>query len=253
MRIWALADLHLTLSHPEKDMAAFGPVWNDYQRRMAEAWDRLVAPEDIICIPGDISWAQKLEDALIDLAWIAARPGIKVMIKGNHDHWWTGIAKVRRILPPNSYAIQHDSVVINNVAFCGTRLWDSPSFDFNGYVNMRPSLVEPKAAAKIPSPEETTHIYERELGRLEASLKSLPKDANLRIALTHYPPLSATLEPSAASALFEQHGIRHVLFGHLHSLYPNLQLFGTRNGITYHLVAADAIDFTPQLIAEIPS
>ena len=87
MRIWALSDLHLALGL-DKPMDIFGDHWQNHAERMALAWDERVAPHDLVLSPGDFSWAQKQHEVAPDFAWLAARPGHKVLIKGNHDYWW---------------------------------------------------------------------------------------------------------------------------------------------------------------------
>src|SRR5690348_14172418 len=97
-RVFALADLHLS-SSGAKPMAVFGAIWSDHAGRMAAAWDETVGPGDVVLLPGDLSWARNLDEAREDLAWIGARPGAKVLLRGNHDSWWASVSKVRRALP----------------------------------------------------------------------------------------------------------------------------------------------------------
>ena len=105
MNIWAIADLHLAFGDPKKDMGVFGPSWEGYAEKIRTHWVSLVAPQDLVLIPGDISWAMDLQTARTDLEWIDALPGTKVMIKGNHDYWWSSLSKVRVMLPPNIHII----------------------------------------------------------------------------------------------------------------------------------------------------
>ena len=108
MKIWAIGDLHLAISTPGKEMDFFGRSWVDYTRKIEERWRAVVQPEDLVLVPGDISWALKLQGALIDLAWIDALPGTKLIVRGNHDLWWGSITQVRGTLPPSLHALQHD-------------------------------------------------------------------------------------------------------------------------------------------------
>jgi len=96
MAVWAIADLHLALGIPEKKMDAFGEPWIDYTDKIAQNWNQLIDKDDLVLIPGDISWAMRTEDAKIDLDWIHALPGTKVMLRGNHDHWWSSLSKVEQ-------------------------------------------------------------------------------------------------------------------------------------------------------------
>lgn len=239
MTVFAIADLHLSVSVPEKDMKVFGPKWTHYMERIADHWNALVKDKDLVLIPGDISWAMKLEEAIKDLEWIEALPGTKVMIRGNHDYWWSSPSKVRSILPPSIHIIHNDAFDFEGISIAGTRFWDSPEFDFLHYVNadLSPQPVDEK-------------IFRRELGRLELSLKSLNRQAKKRIVMTHYPPISADLKSSSVSQLLEDYHVDYCLFGHLHNLKEGLNLFGEKNGVHYMLTAADYLDFCPRKVFE---
>ena len=240
--IWALSDPHLSFGTPNKKMDLFGPEWAHHDQKMQAAWDSSVAPNDIVLIPGDISWAMRIDDALPDLQWIADRPGIKVLIRGNHDYWWSSPSKVRKALPQGMFIIQNDAVCFDGAAIGGARLWDSPEFNFSEIIDIKPSLqpVEPHEEVKDEG------ILDRELHRLELSLQAIPKDAPFKIALTHYPPIGTALAPTRASAIFEKYGIDLVVFGHLHSLKKNLPpLFGSARGVQYVLSSCDYLNFIP--------
>lgn len=224
MNLFAIADLHLALSVPEKDMGVFGPHWSGYMEKMATSWKEVVAPEDLILIPGDISWATDLEDARKDLAWIGALPGTKVMIRGNHDYWWGSLKKVRGLCPPSIYPLHHTACTFGEVTIAGTRLWDGPDFS---------------------SDPEDQKIYKRELGRLELACQALDPKARWRIVMTHYPPLTPDLADSPASAILERYRIDLCVFGHLHNLEPHAPLFGQKNGVRYLLTSSDYLGFLP--------
>src|SRR4029077_20470111 len=113
MHIWAIGDLHLSFGCKSKEMHVFGESWLDHHEKIRTVWDSVVAPDDLVLIPGDISWAMHIEEAMADLEWIDKRPGFKVMIKGNHDYWWHAIGKVRKALPKSIHAIYNDAFVYN--------------------------------------------------------------------------------------------------------------------------------------------
>lgn len=239
MNIFAIGDLHLSFGVPGKDMAVFGSNWKDHYNTIAAHWDLVVSKDDLVLLPGDISWAMKSEDVAKDLAWIEERPGIKIMIRGNHDYWWDTIQKVRKILPPSIRAIGNDALSINGVSIGGTRLWDSSEYNFAPYIDMRPNTVQKEEVLA----HDDDKIFVREIGRLKMSLQAMDKSAQTKIILTHYPPIGADLSSSIASQLFEDFGVNHVVFGHLHSLKPDLSMFGSKNGVHYHLVSADYLHF----------
>lgn len=244
MTIWAIGDLHLALAIPDKRMDAFGEPWIDYTRKIEENWKKVVGPDDLVLIPGDISWAMTIEEVVPDLEWIHSLPGTKVILRGNHDYWWTSLSKVEKVLPSSIHLVQNNSLLWNDVAIGGTRLWDTPEYAFKQYIN----YTENPRAKKLAAPEdprEAEKIFLRELGRLELSLKSMNPKAKRRIAMTHYAPIGADLADSRTSAILEKYRIDTCVFGHLHNVKPNALPFGEHNGVKYILTSADYIDFNP--------
>lgn len=255
MIIWAIADLHLALGIPEKQMDFFGEPWVDYTNKISENWKKCIHEDDLVLIPGDISWAKETDEAKIDLEWIHSLPGTKVILKGNHDYWWASVSKVQKILPPSIHLIQNNVFNKGPVTIGGTRLWDSPEYQFSQFIdyapNPRAKILEPeKESEKIEADQK---IFIKELGRLELSLKQLNPKAHIRIALTHYPPIGADLSPSQVSAILEKHQIQHCIFGHLHNVRKGIDLFGKARGIHYHLTSCDYLQFQPKKIAVIDS
>lgn len=243
MSIFALADLHLALGLPEKKMDVFGEPWVNYTDKIETAWKQVIHNEDLVLVAGDISWGSTPEEAKIDLDWIDSLPGTKVLIKGNHDYWWSSLSKAQKVLPPSLHLIQNNAFQWNNVAIAGTRLWDTSEYNFDHCIHYMPN---PKANINthIPTLEESERIFTRELTRLEASLKCMNQNADIKIAMTHYPPISTSLEPSKASQILEKYHVQYCVFGHLHNVIKGTQ-FGNRNGIEYLLTAADFLNFTP--------
>lgn len=244
MHVWSLADLHLSFGVPEKSMEIFGPEWENYAEKIRSQWLEMIAPEDLVLIPGDISWAMSLEVALVDLKWIDQLPGTKLLIKGNHDYWWSSLSKVREALPPSIHVIQNDAFTFQGVSVAGTRLWDTEAYSFDHLI----AFKERPISKEKESDRDREKIFTRELSRLELSLKALDSKAPLRIAMTHYPPIGTDLAPSKVSELLEAYGVQLCVFGHLHSIKKELQgkeLFGTARGVCYHLVSGDFLGFTP--------
>lgn len=243
MHIWAIGDLHLSFGVPDKSMAVFGPNWEKHAEKIASHWKKLIHPEDLVLIPGDISWAMKPEDAVADLNWIDALPGTKVMIKGNHDFWWGSLKKLKEILPPSIHLVQNNAFHFNEVAIGGARLWDTPEYAFSEFIEFQEN---PREKKKDPVQQELNqNIFNRELERLKLSLKELNPEAKLRIAMTHYPPISHDLKPSRAAQILEEHNVDICVFGHLHNIKENASLFGEKNGIRYLLTSCDFLGFKP--------
>ncbi|MEZ4510194.1 MAG: metallophosphoesterase [Eubacteriales bacterium] len=226
MQIYAIADLHLSLTS-EKPMDVFGEAWRDHAEKLERNWRERVQADDLVLIPGDISWAMQLEAALPDLSFIGNLPGKKILLKGNHDYWWSAIGRVRARLPAGMRAIQNDSIVENGVGICGTRGWLCPgSNNFDA---------------------DDQKIYLRELDRLTLSLNSLPQ-VETKIAMLHFPPFADKDKDSGFTERLEAAGVQIAIYGHLHGDAHRNAFEGERNGVVYHCVAADKLDFAPKLI-----
>ncbi|MBA3603856.1 MAG: metallophosphoesterase, partial [Parachlamydiaceae bacterium] len=137
MAVWAIADLHLSFGVPNKTMDIFGSQWVNHTERVKANWKALIAPEDLVLIPGDISWAMTPEQAKIDLDWIAELPGTKLLLRGNHDYWWASLKQIEKVLPPSMYLIQNNAFFWNEFAIGGARLWDTDEFCFDAYIEYR--------------------------------------------------------------------------------------------------------------------
>ena len=226
MRIYAIADLHLSLTS-EKPMDVFGEAWRGHAEKLEQNWRERVQEDDLVLIPGDISWAMQLGAALPDLSFIGNLPGKKILLKGNHDYWWSAIGRVRSNLPAGMRALQNDSIVESGIGVCGSRGWLCPgSSNFSA---------------------EDQKIYLRELDRLSLSLASLPA-VETKIAMLHFPPFADKEKGSGFTERLEAAGVQIAVYGHLHGEANRYAFEGERNGIYYHCVAADKLDFLPKLI-----
>jgi len=230
-RLFAIADLHLS-GTGHKPMDVFGELWRDHDRRIAAAWDAAVGPEDVVLLPGDLSWARDLDEARPDLAWIGARPGRKLLLRGNHDGWWTTARKVRAALPPACEILQNDALEAGDWVVLGSRGWTDPA--------------SPEAEAG------DERVFRRELERLRRSVADA--DARLgrerpRLAMLHYPPWLVGLEPTEVVGVLEAARVRLCVYGHLHGDDHRRAVTGTHRGIEFHFVAADAIGFAPVEVA----
>lgn len=243
--VWAIADLHLSLSTPEKSMSHFGPKWERYTERIEDHWRASIGQSDLVAIAGDISWAMRLDSARADFQWLDSLPGTKILLRGNHDYWWATSAQMGKKLPPSCRALTGPALQIGPVAFAGSRLWQSREISCD-------ELFEPGSANLSDDLEESRHreLFERELRRLERSLQTLPQSASHKIALTHFPPIGPQLNSTRASRLLEKWGVDWALFGHLHGARRDLPAFGVKNGVHYALTSADFLNFAPRKLFE---
>ena len=236
MRIWAISDLHLSFGS-NKPMDIFGDGWKDHPARIEKAWRERVAPDDWVLMGGDLSWALKIDEALPDLDFVHQLPGEKLMIKGNHAHWWQSRSKVRKVLPPSIRILQNDSFVLpDGTCVVGTRGWNPPG--------------------RVEGPdgeysEQDRKVYEREVHRLGLSIEHGRKQDYDRLwAMIHYPPVYSFGLVTDFVPLLEEAGVEKCIYGHLHGRDLRSGFEGVRNGIEYHLVSVDHVDMTPQLMRE---
>ena len=228
MKIFAVSDLHLSINNP-KPMDIFGEVWNNYLDEISAFWEKNVTDDDIVLIAGDISWAMTLENVKPDLEYLGKFKGIKVLLRGNHDYWWHSISALRNILPYNMYAVQNDCLRFGDLLVCGSRGWTTP---------------EPGGTQTA----EDKKIYDREIIRMRLSLETMAKmrgENDKVIVMTHYPPFNSKFEPSPFTALFEEFGVKTVVYGHLHGKNVRAKLTLEKNGVTYYLTSCDMISNTP--------
>ncbi len=233
MPVFAIGDLHLP-GHDEKPMDVFGHRWERHFELVCENWTRLVQADDIVLIPGDISWAMQLSDALDDLNAIAALPGRKVLLRGNHDYWWSSISRLREHLPQGMYALQNDAMLLDDIVICGTRGWTIPTAAWEGK-------------------DTDVKIYQRELIRLRLSLQQGQKLADGRplVCMMHFPPVLGDLSPTGFSELLEEYAAHTVVYGHLHGAAIANGFGGMLRGVRYELVSCDALSCVPKRLVSL--
>jgi len=240
VKIFAIADLHLALGTPEKAMDPFGPVWKNHPKPLEVWWKANIGPDDLILIPGDISWAKKLDEAFTDLAWLDSMPGQKVLLQGNHDYWWSSLKKLKELPFKTLHFIQNNTLRFGDIVIGGSRLWDTHEYSFPGE---KVEVAGVKMHEKKFDPEEQERIFVRELGRLRESLKQMGEGR--KIVLTHYPPIGKDLKPSRASEIIAESGASLCLFGHLHHVPLGSLPFGKAQGVEYRLISFDYLNGIP--------
>ena len=227
MALYAIGDLHLCLGAP-KPMDVFGGNWIGYMDKLRQGMS-VIRPEDTTVLLGDLSWALDLAGAQADFSFIDAIPGRKIILKGNHDYWWSTASKFYKFCGENGFSNQW---ILNNnhyeydgYAICGTRGW----------------FFEEERSG-----EHDEKVFKRELMRLEASLKSagdLPK-----LVFLHYPPRYKGYECTEILQLLQQYDVRRCFYGHLHGASHGLAQEGLWDGVDFKLVAADKLNFVPHLV-----
>ena len=223
MSVWVMADLHLSFGTNKPMDNFFG--WKDYVSKIEASWKEQIKPEDTVVIPGDFSWGLGFDEALPDFKFVDALPGRKIVMKGNHDYWWTTRTKAEKFFKENgitTFEILHNnSVLAEDLALCGTRGW-----------------------VFMPNEEHDHKISEREALRLRLSLEDSKRfpDAE-KIVFLHYPPVYANeMVPNIISVL-KEYGIRKVYYGHLHGASRSLANEGEYMGIEFKLISAAHLGF----------
>lgn len=224
MALYAIGDLHLSLG-TNKPMDVFGGAWVGYVEKLRQGVS-VIRPEDTTVLVGDLSWAMNLNQAYQDFSWIDAIPGRKIIVKGNHDYWWSTAAKFYKFC--EQYGFKDQWILNNNFyeydgyALCGTRGW---------FFEEDRSGVHDKK------------VFDRELQRLETSLKAagdMPK-----LTFLHYPPKYRGYDCHEIIALLKKYEVKKCYYGHLHGASHKLAIEGLWDGIEYKLVSADRLDFHP--------
>ena len=224
MALYAIGDLHLCLG-AYKPMDVFGGAWKGYMEKLEEKL-KVIGPDDTTVLLGDLSWALSLDEAVADFSFINKIPGRKIIIKGNHDYWWSTASKFYQFCNDhnfeNLWILNNNHYTYGDYAICGTRGW---------------FFEEEK------SKEHDEKVFKRELIRLETSLQSagdLPK-----IVFLHYPPRYSGYTCQPILDLLQRYDVRSCYYGHLHSASHGLAVEGLWDGVYYRLVSADKLDFSP--------
>ncbi len=223
MSIFVIGDLHLSFS-TDKPMDIFGDNWKDHYKKIKKDWIEKVKEDDLILIAGDTSWAINLEEADIDFKWIDNLPGKKIVIKGNHDYWWTTLKKMNGLYDSIKF-INNNYYEYNGIGICGSRGWICPrDAEFT---------------------EHDMKIYNREISRMETSIKKA-KAAGIEeiLVMMHYPPTNDKHEESKFTELFDKEKIKNVFYGHLHTeLSFKAGIKGKYNETNYYLTSCDYLKF----------
>ncbi|MDD7221423.1 MAG: metallophosphoesterase [Oscillospiraceae bacterium] len=228
MALYVLGDPHLSF-RSQKPMDIFGGAWNGYVDKLREGLS-ILREEDTIVLAGDISWGMSLEESTEDFAFLDAFPGRKLIVKGNHDYWWTTANKTYRFWEEHGFKtlnlLHNNCYEYGGYALCGTRGWFLDE-DKNGH---------------------NQKVFNRELLRLETSLKAAGEKPKL--VFLHYPPLYQGYSCPEILNLLEQYQVRACYYGHLHGGSHRLALEGMHGSVDYHLVAGDYLGFHPLKICE---
>ena len=246
MRLFAIGDTHLP-SERKKDMDRFG--WTDHPAPLQRAWDAMVTDEDAIIVAGDISWATRPSEVMDDLAWLNARPGKKVLLRGNHDFWWgDSTSKLKKLFEPfKSFVgfIQNSAVEVGPYLIAGSRLWTAPE-------------APPMPGGEMGDVVQKPDYIVRETNRLQLSIddakerESKAASPKVRVCAVHFPPLYSNGLETAFSRTLEAWQPKVCVYGHLHGPGIGAGFVGDHGGVQYVLASCDAAQFKPVLLHDLP-
>ena len=235
MSIYTIGDLHLSF-HENKPMDIFGENWKGHEEKIKKDWINKVKNQDLVILPGDFSWSTYLKDTYDDFKYLNSLPGKKLLLKGNHDYWWTTLKSMRKFLEENEFRdidfIFNNAYEFENYIFAGTRGWSQ-------------------------SEEENERFLNRETQRLELSLKQAKEiqekrlqEENIKkeiIVFMHYPPITNNqIEANEATSfvrVMKEYGVNRCYYGHLHGIAIKEAVEREYLGIKFKLVSADGLDF----------
>lgn len=250
--VYVIGDLHLSFGVCDKKMDVFGKAWEDHENKVKTNWLNTVKETDTVILAGDFSWAMNLKEVLADFKFIENLPGKKILLKGNHDYWWTTVNKMKEFLKENNLKtidfLYNNAYLVEDLAICGSKGW---------------SLLNPI--------EEFTNIR-REVIRLQnsiidmkAKLENAKENKYKKICVLHYPPLytgwkkevknhflndgitteqlQAKLDELDFEKVLKENNIQKCVFGHLHGIAHKEAITGLVDGIDYQLISGDYLDF----------
>jgi predicted phosphohydrolase len=227
MALYAIGDLHLSLG-ADKPMDVFGGNWDNYVQKIKVGFASL-GDMDTCVICGDLTWSMTLEESLTDFRFIDSLPGKKIILKGNHDYWWSTVTKAKEFFARHDIAtidvLNNNSFLTDGVAVCGTRGW---------------FLDEESGRGR----EHDRKIMAREIGRLEASLSSAGESAD-KICFLHYPPIFRNYICREIIDVMIKYGVKSCWYGHIHGIGHRYAVTGLVDGIDYHMISADYVGFSP--------
>ena len=239
MSLFVISDLHLDVLTNEKSMEVFGDKWKNYTQRLKKNWNAVVCENDTVIVPGDISWALTLEASIHDLKWINELPGRKILMKGNHDFWWSTAKKMKAFFAENSLdtleILYNGAIEVENYILAGSRGW---------FVD---KSTQPQSVVNA----DYDKVLNREKIRLKMSLDEAKKLQEIShkeiLVFFHFPPVWNDFVCEEIVSILKEYKISRAYFGHIHGSYNVSSLF-EYEGIEFKMISADFIDFLPQIV-----
>lgn len=238
MSVFVIADLHLATADSQKSMEVFGKRWKNYIQKIRDNWQRVVSDSDTVILPGDISWGLATSDALDDLLFLESLPGTKIIMKGNHDFWWSTVSKLNKFFEENNIRtiklLNNNALEVENYIVAGSRGWFTD-----------------KSMQNVEEDVDYDKIINREAIRLRMSLNEavkLRRDTDREVVVfLHFPPVWGEFICSPIIDLLKEYNIKRCFFGHIHGVYTCPDMFEFEN-IKFYMISADFLDFLPRIV-----
>ena len=238
MSVFVIADLHLATANSQKSMEVFGNRWKNYIEKIRDNWYKIITDKDTVVIPGDISWGLATEDALADLLWLDSLPGRKIIMKGNHDFWWSTVSKMQSFFEKHNIRsidiLNNNAIEVENYIIAGSRGWFTDKTMQNTEGNV-----------------DYEKIINRETIRLKMSLDAAVKlraDSEKEILVfLHFPPVWSDFVCEPIVQLLREYNISRCYFGHIHSNYAHPCSFEYQS-IIFNIISADFLNFLPKIV-----
>lgn len=235
MSLYTIADLHLSENEDtNKPMDVFGARWKDHAEKIKKNWNAIITADDTVVLPGDLSWALTIDEAIPDFLFLDALPGRKIIGKGNHDYWWTSVSKMKDAI--SKAGVSTVDFLLNNAFLCGS----TPICGTRGWFF--------ENAQKMPENADYAKLAAREAGRLRASLDAAKKLSRGKPEVfLHFPPVFGDYKCDEILAVIKEYSVSSVYYGHIHGQYELPPEFSYENCV-YRLISADFLNFIPRLV-----
>lgn len=238
MSVFVIADLHLATADSQKSMEVFGKRWKNYIQKIRDNWQRVVTDSDTVILPGDISWGLATSDALDDFLFLESLPGTKIIMKGNHDFWWSTISKLNKFFEENNIKtiklLNNNALEVENYIVAGSRGWFTD-----------------RSMQNVEEDVDYDKIINREAIRLRMSLNEavkLRRDTDREVVVfLHFPPVWGEFICSPIIDLLKEYNVKRCFFGHIHGVYTCPDMFEFEN-IKFYMISADFLDFLPRIV-----
>lgn len=234
MSIYTIGDLHLSF-HEKKPMGIFGENWNNHEEKIKNNWIKTVKENDLVVLPGDFSWSTYLKDTYEDFKFLDSLPGKKILLKGNHDYWWTTVTSMKNFLKENNLGsidfVYNSAYEFENLIIAGTRGWSKlEEGDNQKLIGREAARLELSIKQALKLNENSNNIENKEI-----------------VVFMHYPPITKenifNNETNDFIQIMEKYNIKRCYYAHLHGLAINDAVEGRYLGINFKLVSADGLDF----------